>query len=316
VTTVTNTGSLNILTQPVDRNPTETSNLGTKLILPLLEFEGVRSSVSFGLDYKSYRAVTIQSNLTTTLLYSTNPPPPTLFFSTNFLSGQATANSLYYLPLSLGWSGSRPDKFGSTSFNCNQYLFLPFLQSSRTGFQQVAGSQSAGGLYTSVTAGLTRQENLPGDWSVVLNANGQWASAPLISNEQFGLGGVTGVRGYQEGEVYGDAGWRVLFDLRAPPVNVGYFPTANDAIPALLRCSTFMDYGQALFIDRPGQPAVSEWGTGFGFFLTVGEHVEARLTVGWALIGSPSGSGGASSLITVKSPQDSCRAYFSLRYQF
>jgi hypothetical protein len=33
----------------------------------------------------------------------------------------------------------------------------------------------------------------------VLNLNGQWASEPLINNEQFGLGGTSGVRGYQEG---------------------------------------------------------------------------------------------------------------------
>ena len=147
-------------------------------------------------------------------------------------------------------------------------------------------SPNAGGNYTTINAGLIRLQNLPGDWSAVLNANGQWASEPLISNEEFALGGTAGVRGYQEGEDYGDTGWRTQFDLRAlRRSNVGYFPTAKGDVPANLRMSWFMDYGQIYLLDRPQQVGheLSEWGTGIGFYLTAGEHFDARLTLGWAL---------------------------------
>jgi len=116
---------------------------------------------------------------------------------------------------------------------------------------------------------LTRRQNLPDDWSLLLRANGQWASEALINNEQFALGGTSGVRGYQEGEVYGDDGWRVMFDVNAPPVQVGEFPVSGDGegIPAYLRCSCFMDYGEAYLFDRPGSLSTTyrEWGPAWAF---------------------------------------------------
>ncbi len=168
----------------------------------------------------------------------------------------------------------------------------------------MASSSQAGGNFTTLTAGLIRQQNLSGDWSAILNANGQWSSAPLIGNEQFALGGTSGVRGYQEGEEYGDTGWRVLFDLRAPAINVGYFPTATEAVPASLRCSWFMDYGEVYHLDQSVVPAIREWGTGVGFFLAAGEHFDARLTLGYALLNTPLTSAG------------SLQAYFSVGFQF
>jgi hemolysin activation/secretion protein len=77
-------------------------------------------------------------------------------------------------------------------------------------------------------------------------------------------------------------------------------------MPAELRCSWFMDYGQAFLIDRPGlvDSAYSQWGTGLGFFLTVGEHVNARLTLAWALLNTPMTTAG------------SAQAYFSVGAQF
>ena len=180
----------------------------------------------------------------------------------------------------------RPDKWGAFSFSCSQNVFLSSLASARRDFQSVAGSRSAGGNYTTINAGLVRQQYLPGDWSAVLNANGQWASEPLISNEQLALGGTSGVRGYQEGENYGDTGWRALFDLRAPPINVGYFPTQSGEVPADLRCSGFMDYGQTfltLIVRRWRDLSTTQWGTGVGFFLTAGSHLSARLALAWAL---------------------------------
>ena len=158
--------------------------------------------------------------------------------------------------------------------------------------------------------GLIRLQNLPGNWSAVLNANGQWASEPLISNEQFALGGTSGVRGYQEGEAYGDTGWRTQFDLRAPPINVGYFPTTKGDVPANLRASWFMDYGQIYLLDRPqtSPHQFNEWGTGIGFYLTASEHFDARLTLAWALNNLTSGSTSTSA--------GECQAYFSVGYQF
>jgi hemolysin activation/secretion protein len=300
-----------ISSQFQQRNPTYNYNLGTKLTLPLRDFLGVKSSFLLGLDYKYYQSLIYSTNVTFFKLYALDS------FGNRVLVTNQTINlpkksqqQLYYLPVSLGWTASRPDKWGAFSFNYNQSLFLAGLADARTNFQNVAGSPKASGNYTTINAGLIRLQNLPNNWSAVLNANGQWASEPLISNEQFALGGTSGVRGYQEGEAYGDTGWRTQFDLRAPPVNVGYFPTAKGDVPANLRVSWFMDYGQVYLLDRPqaSPHQFNEWGTGIGFYLTASEHFDARLTVAWALNDLTSGSTSTSA--------GECQAYFSVGYQF
>jgi len=318
VTVITNTDLLELNSQFAQRVLTYNNDLGTKFTLPVREFLGVRSSFTAGIDYKSYSAQTFSTNLTHVNLYGTNDLGDRVLVTN--LTVPLAANSsvgLDYLPISYGWSAVRPDKWGVTSFNFNQNIFLAGLESARTNFQIVAGSPKAGGNYTTLNAGLNRRQNLPDDWSLLLRANGQWASEPVISNEQFALGGTGGVRGYQEGEAYGDNGWRVLFDVNAPPIQVGEFPVSDnqDNVPAYLRCSWFMDYGRVYLIDRGLQrDYLSEWGTGIGFFLTAGEHFDARLTVAWALADAGSRSNPNNTLVL--SPAGSVQAYFSVGFQF
>ncbi len=306
-TLITNTALADISSQFAQRDLTFTENLGTKLAIPVREFAGIRSTLLVGFDYKSYDATSFSTNLTYFDLYTLDTFGNRVLVTNEVIRlGTSSHVGLNYMPFSLGWAGARPDKWGTTSFSFNENFYLSSLESSRTNFQIVAASKDAGGNYTTINAGVTREQKLSGDWSLLFRANGQWASAPLINNEQFALGGTGGVRGYREGEVYGDSGWRVLFDLRAPPVNVGYFPTQNEDVPANVRCSLFMDYGNAYALDRPflARHVVSQWGTGFSAFLTAGEHFDARLTLGWAL------------QKTVISPAGSAQAYFSVGYQF
>jgi hemolysin activation/secretion protein len=301
-----------ISSQSAEHDPTFNNNMGMKLAIPVQQFWGIQSSFLLGADYKSYEAQGYSTNLTYFDLYALDTFGNRVLVTNQTIRLPSnTRKQLYYIPLSLGWVAARPDALGSFSFSYNESFFFHHLASARSDFQGVASSSAAGGDYTTVTAGLVRQQNLPGNWTAILNANGQWSSAPLISNEQFALGGTSGVRGYQEGEAYGDTGWRLLFDLRAPPVNVGYFPTATGDVPANLRCSWFMDYGEAFRIDRTasysqqvGGLSRHEWGTGVGFYLTASEHFTARLTLGWALLGNPENTAG------------SAQAYFSVGYQF
>jgi hemolysin activation/secretion protein len=297
--TILNTNGDIVTKQSASRDLTFNNNAGTKLTIPLRVFAGIHSSFMAGFDYKSFKDKGFGTNFTYITIFGTNGTSFDTIINTN-----NSLHELYYLPVSLGWAAARPDKWGSFSFNYNQSFFFRPLESARTNFQTVAGSTKAGGDFTTLTAGLVRQQNLPGDWSAILNASGQWASEPLIGNEQFGLGGTGGVRGYREGEVYGDTGWRVLFDLRAPAMNVGYFPTAGGDVPADLRCSWFMDYGELYHLAAATGPAIQQWGTGVGFFLTASEHVSARLTLGWALHDTPLTRAG------------NAQAYFSVGCQF
>ena len=119
-----------------------------------------------------------------------------------------------------------------------------------------------------------------------LRANGQWADQPLISNEQFGAGGVSSVRGYQEGAVFGDEGWRVSLEQKTPPLVVG---TVYGQAPLTLRGSVYMDLADTYLLD-PQTRAYSTalWGTGFGFVGSVGAHWEARFLFSLPLLDAPS----------------------------
>jgi hemolysin activation/secretion protein len=259
--------------------------------------------LTLGFDFKDYRGQSFATNLSYFTTVLTNNGVASTQNSTIALPSN-TRVDVNYMPLSWNWSGERPDKQGTTSFSIEQDVFPSFLESKRASFQAAADSRSAGGDYTKVLAGVTREENLRPGWALLWRAAGQCASEALISNEEFPLGGTAGARGYQEGETYGDDGWRTTLELRAPAAGIGSFPVSGGKVPAFARTSVFMDYGEAYLVDRPDAPAVREWGTGVGFFVTAGEHFDARLSLACALLNTP------------LTPAGTLRAYFSIGFQF
>lgn len=59
---------------------------------------------------------------------------------------------------------------------------------------------------------------LPADFQAALRISGQYSGDPLISNEQFSIGGAESVRGYLESEALGDYGVQGTLELRSPPL--------------------------------------------------------------------------------------------------
>src|SRR5262249_44945359 len=145
-------------------------------------------------------------------------------------------------------------------------------------FQTVAGSKKATGTYYIGNFGLTREQKIYGEWGVRLHSDGQWATQPLINNEQYALGGNAGVRGYRDGQVYSDTGWRVQIEPHTPLFNVG---KVDNTLPLYLRFFVFTDYGQGFLLDPQSRPgSVSMWGAGFGFNASIGDRFDLRFNVG------------------------------------
>ena len=166
--------------------------------------------------------------------------------------------------------------------NVNSSFNFANLIGNRLDFEAVTGSTNVDGNYFVFTAGLTREQTLYHGWGVRLRADGQWANQPLISNEQFALGGGPGVRGYHDGEVYGDTGWRVQFEPHSPYLNLAMI---DETVPLRARFFGFVDYGRSYLLEpgpRPG--AVSLFGAGFGFNAAIGEHIDLRLQLGVPLL--------------------------------
>ena len=281
---VTETSFIRIDSQDTGEDLTLNEGLGAQLSWPLPDMFGIRSTLALGVKFKLYNLTSFNTNnfiITTTITNSSGSQQ----LQTIVSNGQDPRySSVQYLPFNAGWSGSLPDKLGTSFLNANVNVNVPGLVPLDQDklFAQSAYSSNARAGYVTLTAGFSREQRIYRDWSVLLSADGQWANGPLISNEQFAMGGLAGVRGYLDGQAYGDSGWRVQFEPRTPLIGIGM---VDDTIPFWVRGSVFVGYGETYLCD-PGTASSSERfaGAGFGVTATVGEHLDGRLTAAWPLL--------------------------------
>lgn len=112
-------------------------------------------------------------------------------------------------------------------------------------WQQFAARRAgAGPSYILLHPTLSREQILPGEWSVVGRISGQLASGPLINNEQFAIGGADSVRGYTEAERLGDDGVEGSIELRTPQLLAGRFPRSEQSYASL-----FVDAGRVRILE-------------------------------------------------------------------
>ena len=272
----------------------------------------VNSTLSLGVDYKRYQLVSYNTNNFYVTIVITNSAGQPVPINQTVSTGQKPVyNTLVYLPINVGWSGSIPDPIGTTFFNVQANFNKAGVLSDDADFGRTAYSTNARAGYITVQMGSDRVQTVYQDWSVKLHADGQWANGALISNEQYAMGGSASVRGYQDGLDYGDTGWRCTIEPQTPLFKLGMVGNEGHLEPCWVRGSVFMDYGQLYrFDDTPGLPGnlgnlrtLDFWGTGFGITANIGSHLDGRVSVAWPLISHPLES-------------DSVRVYFGIGAQF
>lgn len=79
-----------------------------------------------------------------------------------------------------------------------------------------AARQSADAHYTLLRYDAHLTQQLPANWQAHVQLNGQLTSDALISGEQFGIGGASSVRGFEERALSNDKGHRVSLELHTP----------------------------------------------------------------------------------------------------
>ena len=126
------------------------------------------------------------------------------------------------------------------------------------------------------------RQSLPADWQAQWQLNGQYSSNALISGEQFGVGGVDSVRGFNEREVLNDRGYRTSLELQGS--NLG---KALQAEQLQLRPVVFYDAG---WVQR-NRPLPSEQkhnaisSAGVGLRASWGNNLQARVDYATVLQG-------------------------------
>lgn len=302
VSVVSQTPLLTILSRDSGQNLTVNESAGSRLSLPLAVTDTNRWSFSGGLDWKRYFLRSFNTNNFLIVTVVTNAQGSQTI--ANLVSSPQPARSVevQYLPLVLSADYSQSDRWGT--FSASLGLSGNFVGEGAD-FAAAAYTTNAEAGYGKVTLALTRDQKVFRDWSLLLRASGQMATGALIANEQFSLGGLNSVRGYYEGDVFGDAGWFTSAELRTPFITAPV-PVGARAVPVWLRASVFMDYGQGFLLEAPAgrDGSLSLWGAGFGVSANVNNHFDVRITVGWPLLDSPNRRAGDP------------RAYFSVGGQF
>lgn len=213
---------------------------GARYIVPLRGRDGFFHTATLGVDYKSVDQ------------------------EVALIGGGGFQTPITYMPFTLGWDGTwlgqgylgqgRISKFG-VAFNFN-------FRGSVDDEQEFADKRFEGrASYAYLRGVFSHEESWANDMQLALRGGWQLASRPLVSNEQFIIGGVHTVRGYLEAAALGDDGFQLTLEARTPNYAKHLSNSLDD-----LRLLAFVDGGY-VSIQQPldsQEPDFTLAGTGIG----------------------------------------------------
>ena len=131
--------------------------------------------------------------------------------------GLQLGNDVTVHPLSVGYLGSWSMSNGDANFGVT---LLHNLAGGSNGRQQdfAAARFNAETDYTALRFSASTTQTLPKNWLARVIVNGQYTRDALISGEQYGAGGASSVRGFQEREVSNDSGVTANFEIYSSPL--------------------------------------------------------------------------------------------------
>ncbi|HEY1787135.1 MAG TPA: POTRA domain-containing protein [Verrucomicrobiae bacterium] len=286
----------------VEHSPTVNEDVAARLDYPLASSGILQSSFSGGLDFKTFQLVNYKTNIftfiTTNLDQNKNPILPPVVSEVPSVV-PTTLDRVEYLPISVHYNGTWSDSLGvstiglglgvnlwydslfaTTTYDTNNVGHTKSVR-GETGLRDITGSALSSGHWVVLNPSYSRTIMFD-NWTTLVRLDGQWASEPLISPEQFGAGGVNSVRGYSEGDAFGDDGWHFSVEEQTPAHTVGMI---FGSTPLTIRGSIYTDYADVYLIDPQGRPPLqSLWGAGLGFTAAAGPHWQAQFLFSFPLI--------------------------------
>ena len=156
----------------------------------------VQQSISFGPDYKNFKE--------DVFIPASDPALP----------GTTIQTPIKYVPLTVGYTVQRTTEHTAANVNLTVSAGLRGLASSERIIQTRRFDAIGNFVRVNLDGDYTR--SFKGDFIGVLRFAGQLADSPLVTNEQFSIGGHTTVRGYYQSEAVGDDGVNGSVELRSP----------------------------------------------------------------------------------------------------
>ena len=194
---------------------------GFRLLIPLGTTTGggnsFTHSVSVGWDYKKFYELDRFGGQVCTNTDGLVAPDGTPGVNCQFVVSSATNAPVTYYPLNAAYAANWTGPKSTTDVNVSVELGLGAIGGSDAQFDNKRYAAPPG--FSILRAGVTREQNLPHDLQLWGSLQGQMTNDPLVSSEQFGLGGVDSVRGYLEAETLGDYGFTLQTEFRGPDLH-------------------------------------------------------------------------------------------------
>ena len=240
---------------------------GLRLLVPLGIGDGFIHSLSVGADYKDIQE---QEEIGETA--SSAPVryfPLTATYQASWSGATSQVNLVSSLVINPRGLGSNAVAFDNKRFDANQNFIY-------------------------VRASLDWTQTLPRDFQLYENAMVQMSPDPLISSEQFSLGGLDTLRGYLESEALGDYGGVLQSELRTPSLDSVVGQPLND-----LRGFAFFDVGAAAIRDPlpEQQQAYTMYSTGIGVRMQMFGYLNTELIGAFPLADGPTTKAGSSQFL-------------------
>ena len=267
---------------------------GMRIVRPLEGSASFNHGLSLGVDYKDFT-----ETVRTPVLPEPDTPTDVIEPDPVDEADDGVVTPISYTALSASYNfGWNSDRYLS-SYDLGMTFGSSFLGNSRREFEDKRFKAKPNFFYTRF--GTEQLLRAWGGIGLYGRFSGQLTSSPLISNEQFSIGGARSVRGYLEAEVLGDYGFFGNVEVRSPDI-AGRMGSLFDS----LYLFAFYDAGAVWLHDPlPGQDDYTRIdGAGAGLRLITG--FGALLAADWATPLRDS--------INIQSGED--RLHFSLRWQF
>jgi hemolysin activation/secretion protein len=132
--------------------------------------------------------------------------------------GATVETPISYTPFLAQYSGMQAGRRGTTQFQVSLNFAPRVAVFGNTDSEFENKRFLAQASYVYVRGDISRTQVLPNGWSVYAMAGGQLADQPLVSSEQYAVGGMATVRGYLDAEVLGDNGLRGRLEVHTPSV--------------------------------------------------------------------------------------------------
>ncbi|MDD2658548.1 MAG: POTRA domain-containing protein [Methylococcales bacterium] len=229
---------------------------GIRLVKPLPALENYFHSATLGVDYKDFKQ---------------NIRP--------LGSDTGIDTPVTYLPFLTQYSGTVRGKESMAAFELGLHFSVRGLGNNQQEFENKRYLAKSNYMYLS--GDLKFQHDLPFGMSLDTHFSGQKADSPLISNEQFSLGGALSVRGYYETMALADDAVQGSLELYSPHLGSIDWDYINN-----LKFLAFIDAAQGwIQSPLPGNArAYTLSGAGFGMRFQLWKQISGAFDLGVPLL--------------------------------